>query len=78
MKYTIAQAKLHFEQLLREVTEGKENVIVRGKTPIAKIVRIAEKPKARRPGALKGQISCNSNAFKPLARKELKVLGFVE
>ncbi len=38
MEYTVHEAKTHFSRLLREVAEGKEVVIARGKTPVARIV----------------------------------------
>jgi hypothetical protein len=41
-----------------------------------KLVPLGKELKKRVPGRLKGQISYSSDVFKPLSRKERKLLGF--
>jgi prevent-host-death family protein len=40
MPYTVHQAKTHFSRLLKEAEAGQEVIVMRGKTPVAKIVPI--------------------------------------
>jgi antitoxin (DNA-binding transcriptional repressor) of toxin-antitoxin stability system len=75
MAYTVHQAKTNLSRLLAEACEGKEVVIARGKTPIAKLVAIGAVRKKRIPGKLMGQISCAPDAFAPLTGRELADLG---
>lgn len=73
--YTVHEAKTHLSKLLKQVEEGREITIARGKKPVAKIVPIAGERKQRIPGALKGKISAAPDAFNPLTREELKEWG---
>ena len=77
MAYTVHQAKTHFSRLLKEAEAGQEVVVMRGKKPVAKIVRINE-PSGEKPGqnfrligAYAGQISWDEDAFDPMADQEL-------
>lgn len=75
--YTVHQAKTNLSKLLKEVEEGKEVTIARGKKPVAKLVPIGQ-PKAlgpRVPGRYEGQISWTPDAFDPLTDEELKDWG---
>lgn len=76
MSYTVHQAKTNLSKLIKEAESGKEVVITRGKVPVAKIVSIADAPKKRVPGSMKGQIWSAPDAFDPLTDEELKELGF--
>lgn len=76
MSYTVHQAKTNLSKLIKEAESGKEVVITRGKNPVAKIVPIADRPKQRVPGSMKGQIWSSPDAFDPLTDEELKELGF--
>lgn len=76
MPYTIHEAKTNLSKLLEEAATGKEVIIAKGKTPVAKIVAIGAGLKKRIPGRLAGQISYSEDAFAPLTDEELKDLGF--
>ncbi len=45
--FTVHDAKTHLSRLLRRVAAGEEVVILRGKTPIARIVPIGGRRKRR-------------------------------
>lgn len=48
---TIHEAKTHLSRLIAEVEAGKEIIVARGKTPVAKIVGLnSGQPKKRVPG----------------------------
>ena len=67
---TIHNAKTNLSRLLADVEAGKEVIIARGKTPIAKIVPINAKPK-RVAGKYKGMITIKEGCFDPLTGDEL-------
>jgi len=73
--YTVHQAKTNLSKLIAEAEEGKEVVIARGKTPVAKLVPIKRKGKRRGYGMWKGKIWCAPDAFDPLTPEELKDWG---
>ncbi len=75
-EYTVHQAKTNLSRLLKEACLGKDVVIARGKTPIARLVAIGAASNKRVPGRLKGQISYTPDAFDPLTDQELEKLGF--
>ncbi len=54
---TIHQAKTHLSRLVRQVEEGEEIVIRRGRTRVAKLVGYRPAPVRRRPGRLRGKIA---------------------
>jgi prevent-host-death family protein len=70
--YTVHQAKTNLSKLIAEALEGKEVVIARGKTPVAKLVPIKPKGKRRGYGSLKGKVWYAPDAFEPLSDEELK------
>jgi prevent-host-death family protein len=41
MTYTVHQAKTNLSRLIKEAEEGKEVIILRGKTPVAKLVALS-------------------------------------
>jgi prevent-host-death family protein len=80
MAYTVHQAKTHFSRLLKEAEAGQEVIVMRGKTPVAKIVAIdqptAEKPPFRLIGAFRGLVHADDSAFDPMTDEELVEYGF--
>lgn len=78
MSYTVHQAKTNLSKLIKQAEEGKEVVITRGKTPVAKIVPIvAASGKQRVPDMFKGQLWSAPDAFDPLTDEELNELGLL-
>jgi prevent-host-death family protein len=63
-------AKTHLSQLLARVEAGEVITIARGRTPVAKLVAVAPKPK-REFGAMRGLISIGPEFFEPLPPDEL-------
>lgn len=62
----IHQAKTHLSSLLTEVAKGKEIIIAKAGTPIAKLVPLNRDIPLRKPGFLKGKITVRSNFNAPL------------
>jgi prevent-host-death family protein len=54
---SIHEAKTHFSRLVARAEAGEEIVVLRGPTPVVKIVAYHPPTTARVPGALKGQIT---------------------
>ena len=50
------EAKTHLSRLVEEAAAGEEVVIAKAGTPVARLIPFRERPKARRPGAMRGQI----------------------
>jgi prevent-host-death family protein len=73
--YTVHQAKTNLSKLIAEAEGGKEVVIARGKTPVAKLVPIKAKSKRRGYGIWKGKLWTAPDAFDPLTDEELKDWG---
>ena len=76
MAYTVHQAKTHFSRLLKEAEAGQEVIVMRGTTPIAKIIAIAPpEPEPELPfrliGAYRGKISWIEGTFDPMTDEEL-------
>ncbi len=76
MAYTVHQAKTHFSRLLKEAEAGQEVIVMRGTTPIVKIVAIAPpEPEPELPfrlmGAYRGKVSWTEGAFDPMTDEEL-------
>ena len=75
MAYTVHQAKTHLSRLLKEAEAGQEVVVMRGKTPVAKIVPIEEAAPPKLPfrlmGAFAGKIRWDEDAFDPMTDDEL-------
>ena len=66
MKVNVHHAKTHLSKLLEKVQLGEEIVIAKAGTPVAKLVPIHEKPKARVPGSAKGKIWISDDFDAPL------------
>ena len=76
MPYTVHQAKTHFSRLLKEAEAGKEVVVLRGSTPVAKIVAI-DSPfsRASLAGAYAKGAHWDDDAFDPMSDEELIQCG---
>ena len=73
--YTVHQAKTSLSRLLAEAEKGKEVIIARGRTPVAKLVAIGRGRKRRVPGKFMGQLFIRPSAFDPMTPAELKEWG---
>ncbi len=62
---TVTEAKTQLSQLIERAANGEEIVIRRGKAPIAKLVGLAEPPRRRIPGDLRGQIWMSDDFDEP-------------
>jgi len=67
---SVHAAKTHLSQLLARVEAGEVVTIARGRTPVARLVPIASKPR-RQFGAMRGQIAIGPEFFEPLPEDEL-------
>ncbi len=74
--YTVHQAKTNLSRLLKEAEDGREIVIARGRTPVAKLVAIGRRRKQRIPGKFRDSIRIKPSFSKPMTRAELKEWGF--
>ena len=80
MAYTVHQAKTQFSRLLKEAEAGQEVIVMRGSTPVAKIVAIQPpEPEPELPfrlmGAYRGKVSWTPDAFDPMSDEELIECG---
>lgn len=73
--YTVHEAKTNLSRLLEEAESGKEVIIARGKTPVAKLVALGQNKRKRVPGKYKGLIKIHPSYFKPMTKEELKEWG---
>lgn len=62
---TVTEAKTQLLSLIERVGAGEEIVIRRGPKPVAKLVRYADEPTPRKPGALRGQIWMSEDFDEP-------------
>jgi antitoxin (DNA-binding transcriptional repressor) of toxin-antitoxin stability system len=76
MQVTIHKAETNPSKLVERVETGEEAIIMRDKTPVAKIVPINPFPQGRKFGALKGEFEVTDAFFEPLPPDELK--GWLE
>jgi len=77
---TTHEAKTRLSSLLREVEKGEEITILRGNTPIAKLVRVDKSPTHQRPriGTVTSTgVQYDPDAFEPLDRKRMEELGLL-
>jgi len=63
---TIHEAKTHLSRLVREVVEGNEVIIARGKTPLVKLVALTSAKPRRQLGTAKGLIEMSEDFDAPL------------
>lgn len=68
-------AKTQLSRLVSEVAEGKEIVIARAGTPVAKLVPVTGLASARRPGSMKGRIRIGRSFDAPLPADVADALG---
>ena len=73
--YTVHQAKTHLSRLIKEALRGREVIISRGKTPVAKLVAFDAARKMRQPGRLKGKIIIEPSFYEPIGPEELRQWG---
>ncbi len=69
----IHDAKTHFSRLVERASRGEEIIIARAGRPVARLVPLAEPPRARRPGLLKGKIRIPKDFDAPLPEDLLKL-----
>ena len=70
-RVSVYAAKTHLSRLLRAAAAGEEIVITRGRTPVARLVPIAEATPKRRFGAMRGRATVTDAFFEPLPPEEL-------
>lgn len=70
--YTVHQAKTNLSKLLEEAERGREVIIARGKTPVAKLVAIGPGQKRRTPGKYKHLITIHPSFYEPMTEEEFK------
>ncbi len=70
-RVTVHAAKTHLSRLLKAAEAGEEVVITRGRTPVARLVPIADPVPKRKFGAMKGQIQLSDDFFEPMSPEEL-------
>jgi len=72
---TIHQAKTQLSKLIAKAEAGEEVVIMRGKTPVARLTAVAPLKLERKFGMLKGKIPPlpDSFFFDPLPEEELRL-----
>lgn len=73
---TTHQAKTHLSRYLAEVEEGKEFLIARGKTAVARLVPITKGRNRPKAGKIQGKpFNFPDSAFAPLTKEELREWG---
>ena len=69
--HTVHEAKTHLSKLIERAEAGEEVVIARGKTPVARLVRIDTPPGKRVFGAMRGRARVTAAFFEPLPSDEI-------
>jgi prevent-host-death family protein len=69
---TIHKAKTQLSRLIEKACKGEEIIIARGKTPVVKLVPVAQTRGDRKPGAWKGKVEIGPDFFEPLPPEELE------
>lgn len=75
MSYTVHQAKTNLSRLIKEAEEGKEVIITRGRTPVAKLIPIAPEAEVATPQGAPKEASSKPKVFDPMTDEELAELG---
>jgi antitoxin (DNA-binding transcriptional repressor) of toxin-antitoxin stability system len=71
--YTIYSAKTHLSRLIEQACAGEEVVIMRGKTPLVKLVPLSSAAtQTRQFGAMRGKARVTEAFFEPLPEEELR------
>jgi antitoxin (DNA-binding transcriptional repressor) of toxin-antitoxin stability system len=68
---TVHAAKTHLSRLIQRAAAGEEIVIVRGRTPVARLTAIPPRPVKRKFGAYRGEFEVPDTFFDPLPEIEL-------
>jgi prevent-host-death family protein len=68
---TVHAAKTHLSRLIQRAAAGEDIVIVRGKTPVARLTAIPPRPVRRQFGAYRGEFEVPDGFFEPLPESEL-------
>ena len=69
---TLRAAKTSLSRLIERAEAGEEIIILRGKTPVARLTAFASKPVKRRFGAYRGEFDVPASFFDPLLEQELE------
>jgi prevent-host-death family protein len=70
---TVHAAKTQLSRLIARALEGEDVIIARGRTPVVRLVPVAEAQPKRQPGVLKGKIVLTDAFFEPLSEEELRL-----
>jgi prevent-host-death family protein len=70
---TIHATKTQLSKLIERAEAGEEVIIARGKTPVIRLVPIAEPKPERKFGAMRGRAHVGPEFFKPLPEEELRL-----
>jgi antitoxin (DNA-binding transcriptional repressor) of toxin-antitoxin stability system len=65
--FTIHAAKTDLSRLIARAAAGEEIIILRGKTPVARLTAIAREPTKRRFGAYRGEFEVPKELFRSAA-----------
>jgi antitoxin (DNA-binding transcriptional repressor) of toxin-antitoxin stability system len=68
---TVHAAKTHLSRLIVRAAAGEEIVIVRGKTPVARLTAITPHAVKRKFGAYRGEFEVPASFFDPLPERDL-------
>jgi prevent-host-death family protein len=69
----IHAAKTHFSRYVEEVERGEEVIIARAGKPVARLVPLKARPRARRLGLLEGRIHIADDFDAPLPEDVIKI-----
>jgi prevent-host-death family protein len=69
---TIHAAKTHLSHLIERAAAGEEIIILKGKTPVARLTAIARAGSKRKFGAYRGEFEVPDSFFEPLPEAELR------
>ena len=64
---TIHEAKTHLSKLIKEVENGEEVIVAKGKTPKVRLVLVEEANEKRVPGGAEGLIVMSDDFDEPIA-----------
>lgn len=67
---TVHAAKTQLSKLIDAALRGEEVIIARGRTPVVRLVPIAQPKVERRFGAMRGRASVSAAFFEPLPARE--------
>jgi prevent-host-death family protein len=70
--HTIHAAKTQLSKLVERAEAGDEVIIARGKTPVARLVRLNAEAPRRTFGAMRGRARVGRTFFEPLPPDELE------